>query len=178
MTLRPTTETNLSAMKAQMNKTKKKPLKLSTQTKAKQKEVAKKADVKPTVKVSTDVKPKAAKKTAAPKVPFENYEQNIAKLLKVTLKETTNKNGNPIMAGENKNVRLESNRARREMLIKVNGKVAGEVYKSKQNGYKVCVSHKNFAKLNVPKTATVKEHPTWNDIFVEEPSELVSQLLA
>ena len=184
MTNKPAT---LSEMKAQMSSKKK--LKLSAATKAKQKEAAKqdkapaKAPVKSakkSIKVSTDVKAKAPKEKT-PKVSFESHENVISKLVKVELKAGTNKSGAPIMTGSNKNLTLESNRDRKEMYLKLNGKTACEIRPNK-NGYKF--SMKLDRDVKVPEGAKVIPHEvanpknSWKDIIVSDPSTMVSQFTA
>jgi hypothetical protein len=168
-----TTALTLSEMKAQVNK--KKAVKA---VKATTKAAAPKA--KAPVKVSTDKAKKPAKepKPKAVKIPFETYEAAIAKLVKVKLEETT-RNKKTIKVGTNKALTLESLPERKELVIKVNGKVACEIYPGKK-GYKFCV--KLDREVNIPKDATVKNHEKakapWKDIIVAAPDTFIAQFVA
>lgn len=166
-----TTAMTLSEMKAQMSK--KKAAKKSV------KATPKAAKPKTPVKVSTDTKPKAEKKASVPKVTFEDFTAKVAGIFKVNLEDAKNKSGKAIKSGSNKELTLSTVAGKNMLIVKdKKGSIICEIHPNKAAGYKLAIPNSKAATLNIPKGTTTKEHPTWKDVFVAEPKELVSQLLA
>lgn len=176
MTNTTTTAMTLSEMKAQVNKKKAvKAVKATTKAATPKAEPKAKAPVK----VSTDKKAKAEKKVAAPKVTFEDFTAKVAGIFKVKLEDATNKSGKAIKSGSNKELTLSTVAGKNMLIVKDKaGKIICEIHPNKAAGYKLAIPNNKAATLNIPKGTTTKEHPTWKDVFVAEPKELVSQLLA
>lgn len=160
-----TTELTLSGMKAQLS-AKKKPLKVAKTKAAKPKVVA----------VSTDVKAKAAKPKAE-KMSFNEFTEKVAKMFKITLAETTNKNGKVVKAGSNNKGITLSTVAGKNYLVLRDKSTVCEIHPNKA-GYKLAIPNNRMEKVSLPAGTEKKVHPTWNDVFVAEPMELVKQLIA
>ena len=135
------------------------------------------AKKKAPVKVSTDVKAKAKKadKPKAVKVSFDEFTEKVAKMFKITLTETTNKNGKTIKSGSNKGITLSTVSGKNYLVLRDKSTVC-EIHPNKA-GYKLAIPNNRMEKVSLPKGIERKEHPTWNDVFVAEPMELVNQLL-
>lgn len=158
------TELTLSGMKAQLN-SKKKPLKVAKKPKTEKKVVA----------VSTDVKAKAVKPKTE-KVSFDEFTEKVAKMFKITLAETTNKNGKTVKTGSNKGITLSTVFGKNYLVLKDKSTVC-EIHPNKA-GYKLAIPNNRMDKVSLPAGTEKKVHPTWNDVFVAEPMELVKQLIA